>query len=242
MVKAYSGYVHMPVSYLQDIEGPDPYNISMFFWYFEARHRPETAPTAIYLAGGPGESSVFGAASDGGPCYIGDDANSTIHNPYSWNNRVNMLYIDQPVGSGFSYDKLVKSTYNLIFTGDEGGSGSAIQSIESWGDHLPAENTTFLYGTLPSQNVLHTANTTDVAAVTLWHFQQAWFSSFPEWKTCDKSVSYWGNSYGGMWCPASAAYTMRQNEKIRAGEIDGLVLEVNTIGTFSAGKSPARVY
>ena len=57
--KAWAGYVHMPVSYLKDIEGSDPYNVSMFFWYFEARQNPQNAPTTIYLAGGPGESSMW---------------------------------------------------------------------------------------------------------------------------------------------------------------------------------------
>jgi carboxypeptidase C (cathepsin A) len=56
--KAWAGYVHMPVSYLQDIEGTEPYNVSMFFWYFEAREDPQSAPTAMYLAGGPGQSSL----------------------------------------------------------------------------------------------------------------------------------------------------------------------------------------
>lgn len=30
--KAWAGYVHMPISYLSDIETLEPYNISMFFW------------------------------------------------------------------------------------------------------------------------------------------------------------------------------------------------------------------
>lgn len=58
--KGWAGYVHMPASYLKDVElSDDPYNISMFFWYFEARENPANAPTAIYLAGGPGESSMW---------------------------------------------------------------------------------------------------------------------------------------------------------------------------------------
>jgi len=134
------------------------------------------------------------------------------------------------VGAGFSYDKLVKSTYNLLFIGSDDPTDTGIQSIESWGDDLPAANTTFKYGTFPTQNYQHTANTTNVAAATLWHFQQAWFGSFPEWKTCDKSVSFWGNSYGGLSVVASAAYTSRQNEKITNGEIEGMVIPVTTIG------------
>lgn len=57
--KGWAGYVHMPPSYLQDVEGDDSYSVSMFFWYFEARKDPANAPTAIYLAGGPGESSMW---------------------------------------------------------------------------------------------------------------------------------------------------------------------------------------
>ena len=56
--KAWAGYVNMPSSYLSDVEGSSPYNVSMFFWYFEARKTPGTAPTALYLGGGPGESSL----------------------------------------------------------------------------------------------------------------------------------------------------------------------------------------
>jgi carboxypeptidase C (cathepsin A) len=67
----------MPTTYLTDIEGNEPYNASMFFWYFNARNDPEHAPTAIYLAGGPGDSSMFGATEDGGPCTVNPDSNST---------------------------------------------------------------------------------------------------------------------------------------------------------------------
>jgi carboxypeptidase C (cathepsin A) len=66
----------------------------MFFWYFEAHKNPQNAPLIIYLAGGVGESSMFGATMMGGPCYINDDANSTTLNPWSFNNEANVLYID----------------------------------------------------------------------------------------------------------------------------------------------------
>lgn len=187
--RGWAGHVHMPVSYLQDIESADPYNISMFFWYFEAREDPQSAPLGIYLAGGPGQSSLWGAASDGGPCYIGSDSNSTYDNPWSMNNHINMLYVDQPVGTGFSYDVLLKSTNDLLFAGSFPETGT--KAFEDYDDKIPADNTTFLYGVFPSQNPLHTANTTGVVAVTLWHFAQAWISDFSEYKTCDSRVTIW---------------------------------------------------
>lgn len=95
--KAYAGYVNMPAEYLSDIQGDEPYNLSTFFWYFQARNSPDKAPTTVYLAGGPGESSLYGVTNDGGPCYVLDDSNSTVSNPWSWNENSNMLYVDQPV-------------------------------------------------------------------------------------------------------------------------------------------------
>ena len=39
----------------------------MFFWFFPAEENPETAPVVIWLQGGPGGSSMFGALKLHGP-------------------------------------------------------------------------------------------------------------------------------------------------------------------------------
>ena len=39
----------------------------MFFWFFPAEESPETAPVVIWLQGGPGGSSMFGALKLHGP-------------------------------------------------------------------------------------------------------------------------------------------------------------------------------
>lgn len=167
---------------------------------------------------------------DGGPCTVNPDSNSTSDNPYSMNNKVNMLYVDQPVGTGYSYDAMTKSTLDLTFHGDFQKDGTGIVPFESWGSKVPAQNTTFVYGTLPSQNPYHTSNTTGVAAVTFWHFAQAWFGDFPEYTTSNSRVAMWGNSYGGYWVTASAAYIKQQNQKIQKGSMTGTVIDLDTIG------------
>ena len=224
--RAWAGYVDLPADYISDTQGDESHNISIFFWYFEARNAPRKAPTTIYLAGGPGESSVYGATSDGGPCYVMDDSNSTESNPWSWNENVNMLYVDQPVTAGFSYAKAVNSTWNLLWDGSD-GSYTPATPFEAYDGAVPEENSTLLYGTFPDQNLAYTANTSVIAARILWHFAQLWFAEFPEYHRCDDRINIAGHSYGGFWVSTSMAYFERQNEKIEKGEISGTTLNLD---------------
>lgn len=55
----------------------------------------------LWLNGGPGCSSLLGLFSENGPYWIRD--NLTLErNDHSWNNNSNVLYVDQPVGTGLS--------------------------------------------------------------------------------------------------------------------------------------------
>ncbi|KAJ7477378.1 serine carboxypeptidase [Mycena latifolia] len=76
---------------------------SVWFWYFDARKNASTAPLSLWFNGGPGSSSMIGLLQELGPCRISNNSNSVKLNPYSWNNEVNMLFIDQPIGVGFSH-------------------------------------------------------------------------------------------------------------------------------------------
>jgi hypothetical protein len=108
---------------------------------------------------------MFPAAAENGPCYVNPDSNSTVLNPWSFNNHVNMLYIDQPNQVGFSYDSLINGTLDVL-TGDI--------TPGDFSSGIPTPNQTLLVGTFPTQNPNTTANNTAFAAKALWHFAQSW--------------------------------------------------------------------
>jgi len=82
-------------------------NNSMFFWYFEAQEPTEAhAPLLIWLQGGPGGSSMFGLFSEMGPYSLVPDHRKgfkAVRKDITWNDKYGMLFIDNPVGAGFSY-------------------------------------------------------------------------------------------------------------------------------------------
>eukprot|EP00924_Labyrinthula_sp_SR-Ha-C_P000894 augustus_masked-scaffold_7-processed-gene-7.41-mRNA-1 protein AED:0.01 eAED:0.01 QI:0/-1/0/1/-1/1/1/0/452 len=74
-----------------------------FFWFFHSRNDPSTDKLVIWLNGGPGCSSMLGLFTENGPCSVNEFGNGTKVNKYSWNSNANVLYVDQPAGTGFSY-------------------------------------------------------------------------------------------------------------------------------------------
>lgn len=167
-----SGYVRLPPHALNETHQDNDYPINTFYWFFESRKDPANAPLAIWLNGGPGGSSMIGALSENGPCFVSNDSRSTYLNPWSWNNEANLLFIDQPNQVGYSYDTPTNVTVDLA---NEGGLENGGINFADFSKGVPETNNTFLVGTVSSQNLSHTANSTQHAAVALWHFAQTWF-------------------------------------------------------------------
>lgn len=165
-MKSYAGYIHLPPGTLSDVQQDQFYDIHQFFWFFESRKDPKNAPLVVWVSGGFGYSALGGLFSGNGPCLVKIDSNSTTVNPWSWNNEVNMLYIDQPNQVGFSYDEVTTGTLDLT-TGD-------LISLDPE-DVVPRQNDTFLVGKFSTQDPEATANTTANAARALWLFAQVWF-------------------------------------------------------------------
>ncbi|EME78965.1 uncharacterized protein MYCFIDRAFT_34326 [Pseudocercospora fijiensis CIRAD86] len=73
----------------------------LFFWFVESRDDPIASPTIIWLNGGPGASSLVGLFEEIGPCRM-STLSETLPNPHSWSEYANLLFLDQPSGTGLS--------------------------------------------------------------------------------------------------------------------------------------------
>lgn len=78
---------------------------SMFYWYFEAKNNPETAPVVIWIDGGPGCASTWGLFGQVGPYtidqYDKDHREAKVRN-INWSQNAHLVFPDQPLGIGFS--------------------------------------------------------------------------------------------------------------------------------------------
>eukprot|EP00388_Colpodella_angusta_P012219 GDKJ01031033.1.p1 GENE.GDKJ01031033.1~~GDKJ01031033.1.p1 ORF type:complete len:492 (-),score=73.35 GDKJ01031033.1:126-1601(-) len=78
----------------------------MFFWHIPSRKSANNAPLVMWLSGGPGCGSDLAVVGINGPWWVDEDTVTLRKNEHSWTNHANMLYVDQPLGSGFSTAEL----------------------------------------------------------------------------------------------------------------------------------------
>ncbi|XP_077250963.1 serine carboxypeptidase-like 50 [Tasmannia lanceolata] len=83
---------------------------AIFFAFYEAQ-KPTSplsqTPLLVWLQGGPGCSSMLGNFFELGPWRVNSDAHNNENpilkpNPGAWNHLFGLLFIDNPIGSGFS--------------------------------------------------------------------------------------------------------------------------------------------
>ena len=196
-----AGYVDFPPNSMLGVK--HDYPIHTFYWFFPSQNGKKDAPLVVWLSGGPGASSVFALFTENGPCNFSKGATTPEANPWSWNKEYNLLYVDQPVQTGFSYDNATEGLLDLI-TGDITPGGS------------PAGNSS-IRGVFASQNTSHTANTTETAAKQFWNFLQAW-SDLPYYNA-SAPLALWTESYGGRYGPSFASYIVKQNGLIKTGSL-----------------------
>ncbi|OBZ72405.1 putative serine carboxypeptidase CPVL [Grifola frondosa] len=86
-------------------------NNTLFFWGWERQNKNgsltapadvnNTDPWLIWLQGGPGSSGMIGLMTENGPIHVLSNYSLVLNNN-SWNTLVDAIWIDQPVGTGYS--------------------------------------------------------------------------------------------------------------------------------------------
>ncbi|KAK6583893.1 hypothetical protein PZA11_003623 [Diplocarpon coronariae] len=87
------------------IEITPEHNGNLFFWLYQNRHIANKQRLIIWLNGGPGCSSEDGALMEVGPYRVkdGKDGPKLEYNPGSWDEFANVMFVDNPVGTGYSF-------------------------------------------------------------------------------------------------------------------------------------------
>lgn len=110
------------------------------YWHVEAQNNPETAPVVFWTNGGPGCSGLIGFLTEQGP-FRPDSFGNLIENPYAWNKIANMVFLEQPIGVGFSYSNN-KDDYKI---GDDQTAKDNLATILAFFDKFPHFNHSDLY-------------------------------------------------------------------------------------------------
>ncbi|KAF2729635.1 carboxypeptidase cpdS precursor [Polyplosphaeria fusca] len=74
----------------------------MYFWYFPSANKAASEEIVIWLNGGPGCSSLEGFLQENGPISWQYGTYKPVYNPWNWATLTNMVWVEQPVGTGFS--------------------------------------------------------------------------------------------------------------------------------------------
>ncbi|XP_047970003.1 serine carboxypeptidase-like 31 isoform X1 [Salvia hispanica] len=103
---------------------------ALFYWFYEATTHADEKPLVLWLNGGPGCSSVgYGATQEIGPFFVDSDGRGLKLNPFSWTKEANLLFLESPIGVGFSYTN-TSGDYDRL--GDDFTANDAYAFLHNW--------------------------------------------------------------------------------------------------------------
>ncbi|CAL5349035.1 unnamed protein product [Camellia sinensis] len=112
---------HSVVESLPGFEGPLPFeletgyvgvdkseDVQLFYYFVKSESNPKEDPLLLWLTGGPGCSAFSAFINEIGPLNFKVKQNdgslpTLVLNPNSWTKVASILFVDLPVGTGFSY-------------------------------------------------------------------------------------------------------------------------------------------
>lgn len=103
--ESYAGL--LPISNQPDVS-------ELYFWFWPSDNPQADDEILIWLNGGPGCSSLEGFLQENGPISWQYGTYRPVENPYTWNNLTNVVWIEQPAGTGFSPQKKTPPATNEI--------------------------------------------------------------------------------------------------------------------------------
>ena len=103
--ESYAGL--LPISDQPDVS-------ELYFYFFPSDNPQADEEILIWLNGGPGCSSLEGFLQENGPFIWQYGTYRPVQNPYTWVNLTNVVWVEQPAGTGFSQKKSTPSATNEI--------------------------------------------------------------------------------------------------------------------------------
>ncbi|XP_039140602.1 serine carboxypeptidase-like 18 isoform X2 [Dioscorea cayenensis subsp. rotundata] len=131
------------VTHLPGFHGPLPFHletgyvgvdeVQLFYYFIESEGNPVEDPLILWLTGGPGCSAFSGLVFEIGPLkFRSVDHNGSlptlVYHPFSWTKVSNVIFLDSPVGTGFSFS----NTPEGYVDGDVTSSKRVYRFLRKW--------------------------------------------------------------------------------------------------------------
>nr|CAD2141335.1 unnamed protein product [Meloidogyne enterolobii] len=113
----------------------------LHYWFVESQNDPENDPIIFWFNGGPGCSSMDGLLKEMGPYLVNPDGRSLRLNKYSWNKNASVVYIESPVGVGYSYSE----AWSLIEIDDEQTAKENYEALKQFFEIYPSFRNNYLF-------------------------------------------------------------------------------------------------
>ncbi|GJJ76769.1 hypothetical protein EMPS_09128 [Entomortierella parvispora] len=223
---------------------------SMYYWFFPAiKPKVKDPPLLIWLQGGPGSSSMIGLFFENGPLRVTENG-KLARQPVHWADEYSVLFIDQPVGTGYSYVTRRSDENDQVVT-DKASLQKIRESLRSELRKNQEKEESFFASNinrdLPYQSEANRLHKQEIleskdplfyngyvkdqrgVAQDLLVFLDQFYERYPEQKTRDLYLT--GESYAGKYVPAFAYGILESNKGRRHQHVnedpDNQVVAVN---------------